>query len=571
MLQKVLLLIAFFTVCLLSTESFARQQTDAQQSLLPEIDPQDIEIRSQFQARFPGLRRQPILGFNPRPRVFQVDPGRTPFIEDEEAVMANLPIGELDRPEAPEYDALTYSEPQNGFARVGMGSYITPEADLYGITKLGNNNWVSGNLHYTSTDGHLDEAVSSYRFFDAGINTYSALSENSKLKFYGSASSNYNHFLPVDGFEDSSSRIEKTGFKGGGQLTVNQTSLSGFELELEGFSNQFDIASDFDAYRGEATEWGVNGKAEYSRLGENIQEVHRLRLTTRSGGINPAGGTMDSWSVTELSAHYERLFNYQTEVKAALGVAGATDALNDYTLYITPSLTVNHTLFDGLTVNGLLSGKPGHHTYGNLQEENRFITLSSPLEHYYEFTARAGVQLEPFNGTKITGGVSYQNIKNYLYYSRDELPEPVTPPAPAGYYDVNASNATFMKIHGGFYQDLRPEKLWISADGYLQRPRISGNEKIPFIEALGVKSTVSFRPVKQLLIEGWAEYIGKREDSEENDLSSFVLIGSRFEISITEQAGVFGKVLNLLDENYEKWQGYPERGFQGFVGFTYIF
>ena len=47
---------------------------NTQNTLLPEINPQDIEIRSEFKANFPGLRRQPILGFNPTPRVFQIDP-----------------------------------------------------------------------------------------------------------------------------------------------------------------------------------------------------------------------------------------------------------------------------------------------------------------------------------------------------------------------------------------------------------------------------------------------------------------------------------------------------------------
>ena len=55
------------------------QETPTPGSLLPDIDPQDIEIRGEFSARFPGIMRQPILGFSPRPRVFQIDPNRMPF------------------------------------------------------------------------------------------------------------------------------------------------------------------------------------------------------------------------------------------------------------------------------------------------------------------------------------------------------------------------------------------------------------------------------------------------------------------------------------------------------------
>src|SRR5690625_7525684 len=66
-------------------------------ALLPDIDPQDIEIRSEFKARFPGLRRQPILGFEPASRVYRVDPDRMPYIESLEEVVADLPVRSEER------------------------------------------------------------------------------------------------------------------------------------------------------------------------------------------------------------------------------------------------------------------------------------------------------------------------------------------------------------------------------------------------------------------------------------------------------------------------------------------
>jgi len=49
------------------------------QNLLPDINPQDIEIRGVFKASFPGIRRQPYLGFNPKPRVYRIDPKSLAF------------------------------------------------------------------------------------------------------------------------------------------------------------------------------------------------------------------------------------------------------------------------------------------------------------------------------------------------------------------------------------------------------------------------------------------------------------------------------------------------------------
>ena len=58
-------IVATFLFFLISGVDAFAQTGSTQNSLLPEIDPQDIEIRSEFRARFPGIRRQPILGFNP--------------------------------------------------------------------------------------------------------------------------------------------------------------------------------------------------------------------------------------------------------------------------------------------------------------------------------------------------------------------------------------------------------------------------------------------------------------------------------------------------------------------------
>lgn len=549
-------------------------QTSEQRSLLPEIDPQDIEIRSQFQARFPGLRRQPILGFNPRPRVYQIDPNRRPFIEDEETVMANLPVGVLARPEAPVFNPLGYAEPKNGFARFGVGSYLTPEADLYAMTRLGENHWVSGNFNYVSTNGHIDEFRSSARDVSMDLMAISSLSDKVKLKATLEAQSGFSYFpgliSELGTQADQYSRVERSGINGGAELTFARTSLSGAALSIHGYSNSFNMTSDLGPLAGEATEWGVNADAEYSRLGENVQEVHRLRVRADAGGINERLGASQNWVIAGATAHYERLFNYQSDVKASAGITLANDGVNDMSVYLTPDVTMRHTLFRGLDLRGRLLGRVHQPTMAGVYDENPFFDQASLLQHQYEVRAQAEVLAEPLKGTKFSGGVSYQNIKNYLYYTRNSNSIAGTD-FTEQYYSPAFRRANFLKLYGSLTQDLKPGIIWFTGEAHWQRPRLTGNQKIPFIESLGAQATVSIRPARQVLIEGWAEFAGGREDSAGNDLSSFFIVGSRFEISVTEKLGVYGKLLNLLSEEYELWRGYPERGFQGFAGITYLF
>jgi len=558
----------------------AQQQSGTQQTLLPEIDPQDIEIRSQFQARFPGLRRQPILGFNPRPRVFQIDPNRTPFFEDEETVVANLPIGVLDRPEPPRYMPLGYSDPQNGFARIGIGSYFTPEADVYAVGRLNEKNRVSANINHLSTDGHLDGFKDSFRNSKIEMRSVHRVSGKTTVQTNLGVKSMFNHYpgmILQDGEPgDDNTRTEALGTYGGFDLNYAQTSLSGVRVGLDGFSNQFDLTSDQPQLEGDAIEWGINGYAEYSRLGGNVEEVHRIKLATNAGGFDPLGAAESgSWSVTKVTAHYERLFNYQTEVKAGAGFSGVSDAVNDFSFYPVADVSITHNLFSGLDLKAHLSAAPSLKNMGRVYSENRFVDFNGQLQHQYEWRGLAEVQIEPVSGTTFTGGVSYQNIKNYLYYTRNNnvlnVGAQVPPVLTERYYGLNFENANFFKLYGAFSQDLKADVIWIQADGAWQRPRLSNDEKIPFIESLSIKGTIAFRPFSQLVVEGWGEYVGSRNDSEGDEMSSFINLGGRFEISLNDRLGVYGKLVNLLDEEYELWQGYPERGFQGYIGITYLF
>lgn len=120
-----------FALTIFSIDAWAQSGSNAQNNLLPEINPQDIEIRSEFRARFPGLRRQPILGFNPKPRVFQIDPNRVPFMESRNDAVASVAITQLDRPEPPLRTIMQAPIRRNVYARAGFGNFITPEFEGY--------------------------------------------------------------------------------------------------------------------------------------------------------------------------------------------------------------------------------------------------------------------------------------------------------------------------------------------------------------------------------------------------------------------------------------------------------
>lgn len=573
-MQRIAVLLLFL-ICSLSAflTNAQAQGEQEQQTLLPEIDPQDIEIRSQFQARFPGLRRQPILGFNPKPRVFQVDPDRRPFIESEEAVAASLPVIELDRPEPPSYQPLMYADPNNGFVRAGLGNYITPEADVYAIHGFGENNWVSGNLDYRSSDGHLDHQSSSFRRTDVSLNSQFHLSDRNLLRLNAGAFSNFN-YLPADEVSgapsnEAGARAEGTGYRFGGDFTFAKTSITGFDASFHVNQHNFDISESSGLTEaGESKEWSAGTQLSYSWAGPRINEIYSGYADINSGGIEMIGREMDGWNVIETGARYERLLDYETDIKAKMGTAFVNDAFEESTVYIVPEIDIRHTLFNGLDIRGRVAGGPDHRTLKEFRELNRFMGLTEPISHHYQAEALSEIILEPLSGTTFTGGVQYEHIRNYAYFTRQET----SSPSETRYtYLPDFQNASFMKLYGAFSQQLAAEKFWVNAEGYWQRPRLSDDGKIPFVESIGLEGSAAVRPIPELVVEGWVDFTGSRFNPAGEDLSSYMLLGTRFEVSIGRNAGIYGKLLNITDQRYEIWQGYEERGFQAYLGITYLF
>lgn len=200
--KRPLLLLLF--VALIPAFAFAQDgQNQTDNSLLPEINPQDIEIRSEFQARFPGLRRQPILGFNPRPRVFQIDPNRMPFMESRSDAVADISVTQLGRPEPPMRSLLTSPNRQNAYLRTGFGSYLTPEVSGYGFYEINDRNALSANLNFDASDGHLENQDSGFRLFDVSTKYVQQTSDKWRLSVEAGALADKYHLFNKNGMNDT--------------------------------------------------------------------------------------------------------------------------------------------------------------------------------------------------------------------------------------------------------------------------------------------------------------------------------------------------------------------------------
>ena len=545
------------------------QQGDSQSSLLPEIDPQDIEIRSEFKARFPGLRRQPILGFNPEPSVYQIDPNRTPFMESQEEVVASLPITDLSRPSAPEYRQLEYTPEKRLFGRLGVGSFVSPEAEVWGINRFSENSYVNGSLDYHSSSGHLTRENSSFRFFNADGAFATKIGSRSSLKFSGGVENSFNSLYDVNTISEPGEK-KYSGFNLGVSLNNYKNSVAG--LDASAHYRWFNMDMQSERFGGTATESVFDASVTREWPSSRLHETFSLNASGKGGSYELSSQTgSQNWMTLEGGGRYERLLDYSTRITADASVIYTSNQFEDK-VYPGFKLKAKHWVADNLTISGTLAGDAKLHTIEQHHQINRFLNHATAPRHTYTIKGSGELSFEYWRESSIHAEISYMQAQNYAYYMRRTRGTVSTFP---GYYTLNFSDANRLKGEVGVTHQLVPEKLWINASAYVQQPELSNGDEIPFEETWGVNGGFSIKLIERISIEAWADYISQRETAVssapsqlQETLDGFLLLGGQLDVNITERVGVYAKMLNLLSQEYKVWSGYEERPFQAYAGVT---
>jgi len=95
-----------------------------QDAALPDLAPREVEITGDLTISFPALRRQPIVGFNPPPRVPDIPSNRVPFTEAYAQRSADLPPSPLQPPEPPQVSAIERRIAADGLIDARIGAYL---------------------------------------------------------------------------------------------------------------------------------------------------------------------------------------------------------------------------------------------------------------------------------------------------------------------------------------------------------------------------------------------------------------------------------------------------------------
>lgn len=569
-ISSIVLASIFLTLAAVGLSS-AQDQED--EDLLPDIDPQDIEIRGEFSAQFSGLSRQPILGFNPDPRVYQIDSDREPFMESEDEIGAELPVSDLSRPLPPDFNKPDQADDASAFARAGFGSFASPEVQAWATHQITDNSYLGGNIDYFSTAGHLDDEGSSYRFLDSNAEFGTRINEKTLFRISGGHTNDFNEMLEVDEISSSFNQdlpdiSNKTyrGYQVDAGVRGVRNGPAGWAAKAGFQTHAVDLnAGDLS---GEADESVYHASAANTWTGSRPHETFKASLAAEGGTFTAQDADALHWSIMEAGATYERLFNYTTQLTASLNGFYVIDAEGEQ-FYPGPEILLKHWLQDRLKLEGSISASPYHETQRQLHRENRFLNTENNLQHSFSIDAQARGTFEYYRGSTVSAGLSYDHVLQRPYFQRDEVNGLGSTPLARTFYRTNYSDAEILKGFASITHQLKPERFWVQAEAYVQSPMLEGGNQIPYEESWGVNAGMTLRPIDELSIEGSLDFIGPRETGTEDEtLDPFVLLGSRANIQLMDKIGVYAEFKNMLGRDYEWWEGYTERPFQAFGGVT---
>ncbi len=539
--------------------------------MLPTINPQDIEIQGQFKTSFRGLKRQPILGFRPGQQIYQIDPNRKPFMGNGEQAAANLPISTLSRPAPPSFNALNVSKNTTTFARLGYGSYHSPEVKYWGAYPFDDStSYVGLGLNLSSSDGHLDNRPSSFRFLNARAEYGVRINQETKLQVHAWLQNDFNHPAVFNtnnpNLEDFP--IKDIGYNAGLKLSRFSNDISGWKLN----ANVRSFKTTFDTHTLGGSINAVNYNGSFSNqwaLG-HPGEIFSLKVGARGGNYDPRDTGSKQWGTVEGGIAYKRLFNYKTHLHIAARFYYVSDVKKN-TIYPGGTLAFDHWFANHLKITGKIEGKPTLYTVEQLHEENRFLGYNNQLVHTYAINATGKAAIKYYRGSRLHFGVRYSNYQDYAYFLPHTIPNTGSGPD-LDTYEVKYQDATNFRLFAGLTQQLVPERFWFTGKIYLQHPKLANGDKIPFQENWGIHASLNIRPIDRISLEGWGNYTGKRHTGiNDQKVGGYLLIGGRLDLKIVDNIGVYGKVVNLLNQHYQVWQGYQERPIQFYGGITINF
>lgn len=553
-----------------SGASFAQSAED--EDLLPDIDPQDIEIRGDFTAEFQGLTRQPILGFTPEPRVFQIDPDRMPFIEDEEDVVATISVSDLEEPLSPDAQLIGFPDKGSTFLRAGYGIYDTPYGRLFTEQQITSSTKLRADSRFSSSAGHDLDHPTSFR----SMNLNADVTHREDRDRIQAGISGYSHFNytgdathPVY-LQDTPPRSESGKFEASLDWQRLYNPYNGWQIhgDIRNTSltiDKFTIA-DFDHHESERRDFGEQALSLHVHRffeGQVVEEQFLIEGGSEIGLFNN-GIDDQNWNFGWLGFSYSRRFAQVHRVSGGVRAYQTYDPFDDLNFRFYPDFQYSYNPGTRWNLKLHARGEVKNPGLTMIPETNRTTVNVPILRNQRGWDLSGSTSYSWDGGNKIYTNISYQAYDGYPYFRYT--------PHMSGHQLDFVNSASILQGTVGYATDIAPRVLSLRTEFTARSTSANGLDRLPYYEPLSARAELYSNPIDNFYLQTALDIRSSRPvQNSDSDISGFVLASVQAEYKLAQWLGIYVQGLNLFNQNYELWQGYEERPLQVLGGLTIRF
>ena len=441
----------------------------------------------------------------------------------------------------------TQFSPLNGTASASLGSYFTPQAGLWFGQTIGDYLYSVGGKYYrtkgfkSSTDRSSGSAdlkgsttLKSYNPYFDQSDIHSALTYGSETyHWYGTSN-------PAVSRNNTSLSLSA-----GIANWVNSPMPYGLDLGFENFE-----VSDTSRIVGE-TRLRIGGETRVMATSVPLN----VSLDAQLGSVSYANAST-GLSLVELTVASDRYTLNAFSLKGSIGGYLASGMAEQRIVRVYPHLDVAYQVNDRHTLIASYAPEVEPATLSAQIVANKYLSAASTVKHADDqLDATLALESDWSAGVRSKFAARVQSMMDYPLYS-DSLSQGIWLLAYGGRTTIASFSAEiFAKM---LANDYFAAKLTATSS---YNAKIGG--MVPYLPAV----QLGFSYTKQI-VSHWTgvaslSLIHQRKDNviNANTMPGILLIGLRCEYELIRQATIFLDVQNLLDQQYDYWNGYQENPF----------
>lgn len=472
------------------------------------------------------------------------------------------------------------------YASFGVGSFGNVEADFYGAYDLNRTQTLGYHLNHLSSQGGIDGVSLDDDFYDTKIGadflsesreqTYRAFAELSHqfYNWYGVPDSIPTPAFTLPEFDEGHNYY---GVNLGGEIAFERAIFQKIDAQYRGFFDDFSSSehrlsggadfqlpiSDYNLNWRVDFDW-VNGRFERDFFGNNELNYNIINL-----GVNPT----------------YRLLRGDWTFDLGLKLFGSFDTENSQTdIFLYPDIHLNWSPASNVfRFFGSFTGGLAQNSYRDFVQTNPFVSptlLITPTDTNFELTAGISGQLSSLISYTLKG--AYSDIDRYAFFSLNPFEANNQPEA---YTFGNSLRVLYdgldrLEINGRLNFSFQKTEIQLSASVFdYSTDNLPEAFHLPELTA-SVKWIQTFNPKWKLTADVF--YVDDRTDQQlftgtsffENrtlNLDSYIDANVRGDYRYSDRWSFFGRINNLLDDDYERFANYTVQGLQVMAGAIYRF